>query len=150
MMDRPLIRTLAAFALAVVSVLLIWGGHAVWQEGRNITASEARFAHEYLLGSQLLWMLSGAAGAGIIAISSRARQRSVAVLLAAAAVPVLVVLPMYVWANPNVPSWLMQVTPISEWLISPHVQVAAPVLAGVFLGSALWQPAVSANATTPE
>lgn len=149
-MDRVLLRTVAAFALAMVSILLIWGGHVVWQEGRIIRASEARFALEYLLGSQLLWMLSGAVGAGIIAISSRPRERSVAALFAAAAVPVLVSLPMYVWANPNAPSWLIQITPISEWLISPYVQVAAPVLAGTFLGSALWRPGLSADTATSE
>jgi cell division protein FtsW (lipid II flippase) len=149
-MDRLLLRTLAAFALAMVSILLIWGGHMVWQEGRSVSSLDFRFAHEYFLGSQLLWMLSGAVGAGVIAISSRPRERSVSVLLAAAAVPVLVALPMYVWLNPNAPSWLIQVTPISEWLISPHVQVAAPVLAGAFLGSALWRPVISAKTTTSE
>lgn len=138
-MDRPLLRAFAGFGLSILAIVLIWGGHVVWQEGREIGAREFRFAAEYLLGSQLLWALSGAAGAGIVALNSRTTERSAAALLAAAIVPFLVAVPMYIWTNPNLPSWLHRITPTPEWLVTPYVQAAAPVLLGVLIGSALWR-----------
>lgn len=139
-MDRPLPRALAGFGLSVLAIVLICGGSVVWQEGRNISAQEFRFVAEYLLGSQVLWALSGAAGAGIIALNSRTIERSVGALLVAAIVPFLVVVPMYIWTNPDLPSWLHQITPTPDWLVTPYVQAAAPVLLGVLIGSALWRP----------
>ncbi|MFP3883344.1 MAG: hypothetical protein ACLFRT_14355 [Actinomycetota bacterium] len=139
-MDRRLLRALAGFGFSILAVIFIWGGHVVWQEGRHISAREFRFAAEYLLGSQLLWALSGATGAGIIALNSRTIERSVAALLAASVVPLLVIVPMYIWTNPDLPPWLHQITPTPEWLVNGYVQAAAPVLLGVLIGSALWRP----------
>lgn len=139
-MDRPLLRAFAGFGLSVLAVVLIWAGHVVWQEGRDIGAREFRFAAEYLLGSQLLWALSGAVGAGIVALNSRTIERSVAPLLTASIAPLLIVVPMYIWTNPDLPSSLHQITPTPGWLVTPYVQAAAPVLLGVLIGSALWRP----------
>lgn len=138
-MGRPLPRAFACFGLSILAVVLIWGGYAIWQQGRDIGAQEARFATEYLLGAQLLWLLSGAVGAGIIGVSSQLAKKSVSALLAAAIPPLLMVLPIYVWSNPDIYSWLLPSLPIPNWVISPYVQAAAPVLLGVFLGAALWR-----------
>lgn len=136
-MDRLVPRAIACFGLSIVAVVLVWAGNEVWLAGRDIGAQQMVFATEYLLGAQLLWMLSGAVGAGIIAIASWTTEASPGALLAASIVPLLVVVPMYVWTNPDLPSWLHQITPTPDWLVSPYVQTAAPVLAGVLLGSAL-------------
>lgn len=136
-MDRPLPRALVSFGLSILAVVLIWGGHEIWQGGRATSAEEFRFPTKYLLGAQLLWLFSGIAGAGIIRLSTRTRERSVPALLAASIVPLLVVVPMYIWTNPDLPSWLQQITPTPDWIVSPYVQTAAPVLLGVLLGSAI-------------
>lgn len=150
-MDRPLPRALASLGLSILAVVLIWGGHEVWQGGRATSAEEFRFPIEYLLGAQLLWLFSGIAGAGIIRLSIRTRERFVSGLLAASIVPLLVLAPMYVWTNPDLPSWLQQITPTPDWIVSPYVQAAAPVLLGVLLGSAIRRPTnSSANRQRPD
>lgn len=131
-------RTLSALALTIVAITLIWGGHALNEAGREVTSQELSFAAEYYFGAQLLWMLAGALGAGIISLGSRhSADRSAIPLLAAAIVPISILLPTYIWFSTSSPEWLLEMTPQSEWLISPFVAASSSVLAGVLLGGGL-------------
>ncbi len=131
-------RALMAIGLAVIAATLIWAGYWVLQAGRDVMAQEARFTVEYFLGSHLLWLLSGVVVAAILNIGCRASARPATPSLAAAIVPILMLLSIYAWGNPATPQWLRQIA-VHEWLLSREAQLAAAVLTGVFLGTALWR-----------
>jgi hypothetical protein len=113
-------------------------------------ASERRFPVEYFLGSHLLWLLAGSVVAVILTIGSPASTRRPAgPLLVAATVPILMILPMYVWGSPDAPTWLFQAA-VHGWLLNTEVQVGAAVIAGVLLGTALWRVVAPPKAPEPE
>ena len=140
---------LMAIGLGLTSGALIWGGYRVLEAGRDVMHLEQRFPVEYFLGSHLLWLLSGAMVAAILTIGSPVdTRRPAGPLLAAAMVPILMTLPIYIWTNPNTPSWLRQIV-VHPWSVSTEAQVGAAVLAGVLLGSALWRRVVSPPSPSP-
>lgn len=148
-MGPTTIRMLIAIGLALTAAALIWGGGQVLEAGRDVMVSERRFPVEYFLGSHLLWLLSGAMVAAILTIGSPANTRRPAgPLLAAAIVPILIILPIYVWGNPDAPLWLRQIA-VHEWLLNTDVQVGAGVLAGILLGTASWRRVAPPTSPSP-
>lgn len=148
-MGRTTIRMLMAIGLALTASALIWGGGQVLAVGREVMASEARFPVEYFLGSHLLWLLSGATVAAILTIGASAiARRPAGPLLAAAIVPIFMIVPIYVWGSSSAPSWLRQIA-VHGWLLNTGVQVGAAVLVGVLLGTALWRRVASPTSRGP-
>jgi hypothetical protein len=149
-MARTTTRIFIAIGLALITAGLIWGGSQVLGAGRDAMVAERRFPVEYFLGSHLLWLLGGAVVAVILTIGPPANtKRPAGPLLAAATVPILMILPIYVWGSPDAPVWLRQIA-VHGWLLSIDIQAGASVVAGVLLGSALWRRVASSISDDPD
>ena len=134
----------------MISAVLIWGGAQVLEAGRDILVAERRFPVEYFLGSHLLWVLAGAMVAAILTIGPPGNTRPPAgPLLAAAVVPIVMMLTIYVWGSPDAPSWLRRIA-VHRWLLNIDVQAGASVIAGALLGTASWRLVASSTSDGPQ